>query len=149
MRISDWSSDVCSSDLLLAIPDVKASFLTLAIGIQRRVVTTVGRAHLSLQPTGNCLGSGAVMRLATQCRGPGVQRQQQCAVVQHFFEMRDFPARIDAVAAEAARELIVDAALGHAHQAVQRSEEHTSELQSLMRNSYAVFCLKKKKKNKN
>src|SRR3546814_3338112 len=29
---------------------------------------------------------------------------------------------------------------------VPRSEEHTSELQSLMRNSYAVFCLKKKKK---
>src|SRR3546814_9025412 len=28
-----------------------------------------------------------------------------------------------------------------------RSEEHTSELQSLMRNSYAVFCLKKKKSN--
>src|SRR3546814_1277197 len=31
---------------------------------------------------------------------------------------------------------------------VHRSEEHTSELQSLMRISYAVFCLKKKKKNK-
>src|SRR3546814_8428972 len=30
-----------------------------------------------------------------------------------------------------------------------RSEEHTSELQSLMRNSYAVFCLKKKKNNTN
>src|SRR3546814_7848521 len=30
-----------------------------------------------------------------------------------------------------------------------RSEEHTSELQSLMRNSYAVFCLKKKTTNKN
>src|SRR3546814_10479609 len=30
-----------------------------------------------------------------------------------------------------------------------RSEEHTSELQSLMRNSYAVFCLKKKKKKQN
>src|SRR3546814_8246989 len=30
---------------------------------------------------------------------------------------------------------------------VQRSEEHTSELQSLMRISYAVFCLKKKKQN--
>src|SRR3546814_3714007 len=30
-----------------------------------------------------------------------------------------------------------------------RSEEHTSELQSLMRNSYAVFCLKKKKKQNN
>src|SRR3546814_4464135 len=33
--------------------------------------------------------------------------------------------------------------------ALSRSEEHTSELQSLMRISYAVFCLKKKKKNKN
>src|SRR3546814_9883079 len=33
--------------------------------------------------------------------------------------------------------------------AVMRSEEHTSELQSLMRSSYAVFCLKKKKKTKN
>src|SRR3546814_1220945 len=32
--------------------------------------------------------------------------------------------------------------------AMTRSEEHTSELQSLMRISYAVFCLKKKKKNK-
>src|SRR3546814_10040322 len=31
----------------------------------------------------------------------------------------------------------------------QRSEEHTSELQSLIRNSYAVFCLKKKNKNTN
>src|SRR3546814_7871834 len=31
----------------------------------------------------------------------------------------------------------------------ERSEEHTSELQSLMRISYAVFCLKKKKTNKN
>src|SRR3546814_1579761 len=34
-----------------------------------------------------------------------------------------------------------------ARDAVKRSEEHTSELQSLMRISYAVFCLKKKKKN--
>src|SRR3546814_7689336 len=32
---------------------------------------------------------------------------------------------------------------------VRRSEEHTSELQSLMRSSYAVFCLKKKKYNTN
>src|SRR3546814_6060053 len=35
-----------------------------------------------------------------------------------------------------------------ARSAVSRSEEHTSELQSLMRNSYAVFCLKKKKDKK-
>src|SRR3546814_5600935 len=36
-----------------------------------------------------------------------------------------------------------------ARQAIARSEEHTSELQSLMRTSYAVFCLKKKHKHKN
>src|SRR3546814_4483073 len=36
--------------------------------------------------------------------------------------------------------------LGRRNEASDRSEEHTSELQSLMRNSYAVFCLKKKKK---
>src|SRR3546814_3450536 len=35
------------------------------------------------------------------------------------------------------------------HETVSRSEEHTSELQSLMRISYAVFCLKKKKKSQN
>src|SRR3546814_3434668 len=38
---------------------------------------------------------------------------------------------------------------GGRHQGQHRSEEHTSELQSLMRISYAVFCLKKKKKQKN
>src|SRR3546814_5766638 len=38
---------------------------------------------------------------------------------------------------------------GPAYQRLLRSEEHTSELQSLMRISYAVFCLKKKKQNKN
>src|SRR3546814_9432946 len=36
---------------------------------------------------------------------------------------------------------------GEKRKAMVRSEEHTSELQSLMRISYAVFCLKKKKKN--
>src|SRR3546814_4121495 len=40
------------------------------------------------------------------------------------------------------------AVAARAQQRVQRSEEHTSELQSLMRNSYAVFCLKKKKNTK-
>src|SRR3546814_4941943 len=39
--------------------------------------------------------------------------------------------------------------VGRAESAQQRSEEHTSELQSLMRISYAVFCLKKKKITKN
>src|SRR3546814_8993457 len=37
---------------------------------------------------------------------------------------------------------------GHGSRQAPRSEEHTSELQSLMRNSYAVFCMKKKNKSK-
>src|SRR3546814_3951905 len=39
-----------------------------------------------------------------------------------------------------------DAAMARCFAPMERSEEHTSELQSLMRISYAVFCLKKKKK---
>src|SRR3546814_2036668 len=38
----------------------------------------------------------------------------------------------------------IDGGTGHAHRSSSRSEEHTSELQSLMRISYAVFCLNKK-----
>src|SRR3546814_8041460 len=41
--------------------------------------------------------------------------------------------------------IVVSLLFDAVRQGVQRSEEHTSELQSLMRNSYAVFCLKKKK----
>src|SRR3546814_4231790 len=52
------------------------------------------------------------------------------------------------VAGEAAHAVVHhhDVGLEALDQVVQRSEEHTSELQSLMRISYAVFCLKKKKK---
>src|SRR3546814_10335845 len=46
------------------------------------------------------------------------------------------------------REHVGEVVAGHDLQAVPRSEEHTSELQSLMRISYAVFCLKKKNKLK-
>src|SRR3546814_1050354 len=46
------------------------------------------------------------------------------------------------------RSLDLSELAGDARFATARSEEHTSELQSLMRISYAVFCLKKKKKNK-
>src|SRR3546814_10813510 len=57
---------------------------------------------------------------------------------------------LDAIAAEAPLQVVVDAEglrvlLDRPHVAI-RSEEHTSELQSLMRISYAVFCLKKKHK---
>src|SRR3546814_5704832 len=103
MRISDWSSDVCSSDLL-----------RIVAALRRRLphhAAVVGQ--LRLLPV-------VVEALAPHRHHVAVQ---QAAVEQ----------------------------LGNqeAHAAGGRSEEHTSELQSLMRISYAVFCLKKKKKQTN
>src|SRR3546814_6660505 len=96
MRISDWSSDVCSSDLLAEL-----------VRLHRATITRCAMdENVGLRPLG-CL----VQNLAAT------------------------PARIDGLAAKQCV-------------AVGRSEEHTSELQSLMRISYAVFCLKKKKINK-
>jgi hypothetical protein len=65
----------------------------------------------------------------TAVRGPrpgvGAERQQRPVVVEHFFEVRDFPALIDAVAAEAAADLVVDAAFAHAAQRGQRHPART------------------------
>src|SRR3546814_10899705 len=90
MRISDWSSDVCSSDLH---------------------ITSAGTLHYF---GGNeiCMGG---------CRDPA-----------------------RAIAFRAVRDSGLPIHIERLHI---RSEEHTSELQSLMRISYAVFCLKKKTKN--
>src|SRR3546814_9991970 len=108
MRISDWSSDVCSSDL---------------------------RAHAGIEPGPGIANAG----IGAECRREVLGEKRLELVV----ELVD--PKIDR--------------LGAAHQPVDlgkllaksielRSEEHTSELQSLMRISYAVFCLKKKKKTR-
>src|SRR3546814_9495346 len=57
----------------------------------------------------------------------------RAASAQHFLDHRDEPLGVAAT----------DHLVPLAHQPFARSEEHTSELQSLMRTSYAVFCLKK------
>src|SRR3546814_10784704 len=62
------------------------------------------------------------------------RRQRRSGGDRHPIDHRAAPAEADHA----------DLAVALAH-AERRSEEHTSELQSLMRNSYAVFCLKKKK----
>src|SRR3546814_10092620 len=54
------------------------------------------------------------------------------------------PSRAPAAVTEGLKTRIYDAAAARMAAALGRSEEHTSELQSLMRISYAVFCLKKK-----
>src|SRR3546814_4337649 len=136
MRISDWSSDVCSSDLLEhalgrlvalqeAYPDLKASenFAQL----QRDLVEV--EEHLQYARR---FYNGAVRDY-----NDAVQRVPDLLVARSFnFEAAEFFQADDDGRAAVNVELS------------RRSEEHTSELQSLMRISYAVFCLKKKKKNK-
>src|SRR3546814_10628639 len=95
MRISDWSSDVCSSDL------------------HRHSPVAWGRA-----------------------RSDGVNRR-------HLWHIM-FEQGFDAVLQRRGRRRTARAGALHLEIDI-RSEEHTSELQSLMRISYAVFCLKKKK----
>src|SRR3546814_7157056 len=106
MRISDGSSDVCYSDLL-----VERDIMIAA------VVRDLAERHR--------FDEGEV------AAGPG-------AMIEH---------REQLILVEPGKRDHVD--LDRQSRIARRSEEHTSELQSLMRISYAVFCLKKKKqKNK-
>src|SRR3546814_5449773 len=114
MRISDWSSDVCSSDL--PTPDSTdhcSAALLLPPCIRRNPLCY--RAAI-LIPGHSRLMQGSPKAGAKTAPG-------ECL---RWGEKRPFNKRL--CAAQPAR-----------------SEEHTSELQSLMRISYAVFCLKKKK----
>src|SRR3546814_2443755 len=96
MRISDWSSDVCSSDLHNAPP--------VGLDLWHGLEDTIGLLTGALDALDSEAARGIRTTLAT---------------------MRETAER--------------------AWDNEPRSEEHTSELQSLMRNSYAVFCLNKKK----
>src|SRR3546814_10782407 len=122
MRISDWSSDVCSSDLQFhrAQPDGGDAGAGLPAddrrGADRRRLRRACSQGLYLHRDGFFRrGRGAQHRGAAPPGGQGGRRRPLSA------------------APNASRRLA-------------RSEEHTSELQSLMRISYAVFCLKKKTK---
>src|SRR3546814_4148496 len=121
MRIGDWSSDVCSSDLLQADALIEA----FSNGIIKSVANDIG--VLAIFP-----GADIVDQLVERVLVAIVGRDDQDlaapddeghACLQQFLR----------IVVES--ELVED-----------RSEEHTSELQSLMRISYAVFCLKNKTK---
>src|SRR3546814_8556540 len=115
MRISDWSSDVCSSDLI-GLHRLRAQRR------QRRMVVAVGAdgdalfLHLA-----NLVPGEIAAQMLVDRTGGDEEGERQAGL---------FHAR---------------PAFGEAG----RSEEHTSELQSLMRISYDVFCLKKKTQTKN
>src|SRR3546814_7553024 len=116
MRISDWSSDVCSSDLEQPFGVAESFFgedqglylVTVCDTCLADFLDAAGRADVPVDPVGRTIKDRIVFEL------PGSDHQVTLA------ELRE------------------------AHEGF-RSEEHTSELQSLMRISYAVFCLKKKK----
>src|SRR3546814_2166369 len=116
MRISDWSSDVCSSDLVAL------------------VATGLG-----------ALGVPAILGVSTSAIAGIAGLASGLASIGAQALAKPPPAR------GSITQLIVDPnapqpyVMGGSHFAgVLRSEEHTSELQSLMRISYAVFCLTKK-----
>src|SRR3546814_8300366 len=114
MRISDWSSDVCSSDLH---------------GVARILV--------------NCAGLAPAIKTVGRDNTPHpmdvYRKVVEVNLIGTFTMISRFAAKLvaaDPIGEE--RGVIIN-----------RSEEHTSELQSLMHISYAVFCLKKKKHNHN
>src|SRR3546814_1661458 len=113
MRISDWSSDVCSSDLAATVQ------LSLA---GASLVFVDGRCHKA--------GGSVTAQLAGVLESPlQLEGTVSC----------------DGARGRLALQALEPASLPVEADLVIRSEEHTSELQSLMRNSYAVFCLKQKK----
>src|SRR3546814_7695536 len=116
MRISDWSSDVCSSDLVAAAEDEAGEPIR---GVGARIVENMERS----------LG----VPTATSFRNVPAKLLEVNRAVINGYLGRTRGGKVS-----------FTHLIGYA--VVRRSEEHTSELQSLMRISYAVFCLKKKKK---
>src|SRR3546814_1049008 len=131
MRISDWSSDVCSSDLLSASSPAGVRTL-LNIARPAFSVPLKNAPPTAPTPAESAISETTSPRLVSP---PRLAR----AII---FDGSSAAVRLALMAAsrKAAR-AIVDASPAP----TARSEEHTSELQSLMRISYAVFCLKKKK----
>src|SRR3546814_1962515 len=111
MRISDWSSDVCSYDLIDPHACLCGPFGALA-GVLLDLLGQCG--DLLGDPFGPSLAHG-VEQGAIVCAGIGWRGSIK---------------------------------LGRVEGIRHRAEEHTTEIQSLMRISYAVFCLKKKKKTR-
>src|SRR3546814_4372536 len=118
MRISDWSSDVCSSDLRVQA----AANIVIA-----QLIATLSQNIGELSPRGDAR-TAVRGRLAQDGRNHRVSGHANSAPQRRSLVSICLPASVN-------------------HRA--RSEEHTSELQSLMRISYAVFCLKKKTTDKN
>src|SRR3546814_6974708 len=124
MRMSDWRSDVCSSDLV-------------------ELVHLVGDVLHLIDDTANLWADAVDRELEGEADRVVGDRFQIGHELRHVDEGKGAGEDVDAAATRPnLRELDIgwiDTLLRET-----RSEEHTSELQSLMRISYAVFCLNKK-----
>src|SRR3546814_3502052 len=138
MRISDWNSDVCSSDLAIDIgkisldglssEDVQDKLNAVFSALGDTFAATVLPGISDFQRTGEGLYE-TLIRVASET-----------SAVQHVFDAMGVAAGdLDGLDLARVADNIIQLSGG-------RSEEHTSELKSLMRISYAVLCLKKKKK---
>src|SRR3546814_1072708 len=128
MRISDWSSDVCSSDLT-GVDAHRAGLRS-----DDRVCDAEREIVMRMHPA---LRFGLEDPIVSFEAGPDAVHVEGSAAVGY----------IDAMGAISLHEQgLLRERFGIDHMAhhQERSEEHTSELHSLMRISYAVFCLKKK-----
>src|SRR3546814_4383176 len=134
MLISDWSSDVCSSDLPRAGTQGWPQVRPLQGPGAARSGCYGPTRHVRFRPLqGTRDRARHSLPLCRSQRGtPGLRSARACC--QNAMMMTGAPIKLTQADAADVADLYN-----------RRSEEHTSELQSLMRISYAVYCLKKKK----
>src|SRR3546814_8473347 len=148
MRISDWSSDVCSSDLFVA-PGIgwliRTCFNASEYGITPEVAETMGYKR-ELEVAAETLRKMHKRGIRILPGG-----DYGFAWMPHGTNANDLQYFVDYIGMTPTEALIAATTLGGQIMQrpndlgqLKRSEEHTSELQSLMRTSYAVFCLKQK-----
>src|SRR3546814_6752049 len=141
MRISDWSSDVCSSDLFApqkARRDDAVEEYLAAARRKHRVAEFVPPDHPpALLRVGGDQRRLRMLRLQIMDDRARIGQQEPRIVHRrHLAERRGSPESWVGIADRDALPFEPDPLLA---QIAERSEEHTSDLQSLMRNSYAVF----------
>src|SRR3546814_8686223 len=136
MRISDWSSDVCSSDRKLSI----GASIGIAFGPSdgASAHNLIRSADLALYRAKDA-GRGVVRRYLPEMHREAEERRQLETELRSALKNGELTLAYQPIIASHTQKIEGFEAL------LRRSEEHTSELQSLMRISYAGFCLKKKK----
>src|SRR3546814_2888726 len=134
MRISDCSSDVCSSDLLVVLAAESREEL-----LQRARAALAHLQSASLPEVAKACSAYArgAQRLALICHSDDDLRKKLEQAIEKI-------ERTDAKPFKTRAGVHYGVGDPAGKLCLLRSEEHTSELQSLMRISYAVFCLKKK-----